>query len=261
MSVLELPELEIQYDNFLFYGNFGKSYTVLRLPKLKKCVGYGNWTQAVLKNNSTISRIELPNLKILGVNSTGASIAQDCTALKEVYAPNLTEMTMQNNGASGIVSNSSCTTLRTVVLGRIEKLNPIYLFDRYNKIKIYNMIHFEIGHDSLFPNGVSLISWIIDGAITDINNKNLIEDTSICVNNFEQFLYNFRYYFIDRLYVRSNSTKQYVYLDSSVYKAVLGTDSTGYANTFYMHGESIDYVASLNQKLTDINWGLAIGYF
>lgn len=81
---------------------------------------------------------------------------------------------------------------------------------------------------------------------------------SFCNNNYEQFLYNFRTYIIDRLYDYTGSTKRYVYLHATTKSVVFGEDESGYANTYYMPGEQIDYVTSLNQKLTDINWGVGV---
>ena len=88
--------------------------------------------------------------------------------------------------------------------------------------------------------------------------NNLVEDTDLFTCNIQQFLYNFRTYLIDRLFNYTGGSTHTLTLHSNAYNTVLGLDTEGYANTFHMPDEpSIDYVTSLNQKLTDINWGLA----
>ena len=84
----------------------------------------------------------------------------------------------------------------------------------------------------------------------------LVED-SFCHNNIEQFLYNFRTCIIDNLINRNETSKLTITLHQNVFNIVLGLDETSYASTFHMPNEDIDYVTSLNNKLSEINWGLA----
>ena len=147
---------------------------------------------------------------------------------------------------------SECTSLR---ICKMPKMNYGLLNDSGNFVfrNSFDLIHVEIG---AYYNSFYLKQWNPVKALNS-SSSSLVEDTDICSNNLEQFLYNFRTYIIDRVFDYSSGSKHTITLHSSVYKVVLGTDTTGYANTFHMPNEDIDYVTSLNQKLSSINWGLA----
>ena len=167
--------------------------------------------------------------------------------VEEIYCPNLSYIRTENNHY-GITYILSCSKLKKFIIGKVTTFYNV-------KFSSYNLIHLEFGED--IEINIDLRYWnpvnCINKELTD-----LIENPQLFNNNIEQFLYNFRVYIIDKFHSYYGGTKHTLTLLKKYYDIVLGLDTEGYANTFHMPDEpSIDYVTSLNQKLTDINWGLA----
>ena len=134
----------------------------------------------------------------------------------------------------------------------------LFKYPQYDNTIRDDLVHIEFGYggDEITVS-FGLRYWNPHNALNSALDT-LIEDADLFTNNLQQFLYNFRTYIINRLYNYKGGTKHIITLHTNVYNIVLGLDESGYANTFHMPDEpSIDYVTSLNQKLTDINWGLA----
>ena len=171
---------------------------------------------------------------------------------KNIIMPNM------SNIISGFVNTAmfyrNRTNLRKLVVGKLVSAG--IFCGGSGEGRSPNLVHLEVGEDT----AISLGFMQYDEPSNAISKLkiDLIEDPSICVNNLEQFLYNFRTYIINRLHDYKGGSKHTITLRKVVYNAVLGLDTEGYANTFHMPDEpNVDYVTSLNQKLTDINWGLA----
>ena len=229
------------YDCLIDYVIFNK------LKSINNCV--------IFYANNRTKTIYLPYLERVN-NSWGAIAFSNLPLLEEFIAPNLNSIFV--DGAHSLLSN--CPNIRKIVLGEI-----------FNKIEIWgitkntfndiiannhnNLIHVEIG-----ANGVDTykpLQWetyIPNNAIVR-NKSNLVEDTSICSNNLEQFLYNFREYVIKRLSIQSSKT--YIYLHVTTKSYILGEDDSHYAQTWIVPGESDTYLNTLNDELTARNWGLA----
>ena len=201
----------------------------------------------------------MPNLKYCGKNVTNkeslaiggdsrySGFVLNCPNLEYIYIPNCTSMTFGNfiSGANPI----------KITFGTLTEFTTNNGYGGYTNIG-NRIIHFEICADGgKLKNSLSFIRWV-PSAIQSFD-TNFVENPEICSNNIEQFLYNFRTYIIDRLFDYSSGSKRTITLHSSVYNIVLGLDETEYASTFHMPNEDIDYVTSLNNKLAEINWGLA----
>lgn len=255
MSVLDLPELIQQNDGCVINGKTNIDSLIIR--NLYKITSSGNWTEYIANGDTNIKSIYLPSLVYMtnnvGVDTFGGSkiIASGCTSIEEIILPNLIEFSSNPNGAGGVYYGSS-TTLRKVVLGPLEIVNPVYLFDNWSPGVLSNIMHFEVGVDT--KANFSIIH-IVPVDPIDNTKTNMIEDT-FCLNNLEQFLYNFRTYVIDRLYNYTGGTKHYIYVSSVVKNTLFGETDDEYAKSYNMPDESVDYVTSIYTKLGEINWGI-----
>ena len=119
---------------------------------------------------------------------------------------------------------------------------------RPNANKSTSLIKIEIGDG--FCSAVSFSYWCPSNALVSTIST-LVEDSDICLNNLEQFLYNFREYIVKRL--ATVESKTYVYLHATTKSYILGE----YAQSWTVPGESETYYVSLNNELTNRNWGLA----
>ena len=242
---MDLPELETHKHNANLAYNC-TSIEEIYLPKFVSCLFYGNFGY----NNGYIV---------------------GCTALKYISAPNMISYEHRKGSSSfeGFVSNSinlisanfpslsiicplpgyetcafivNANKLRTLKLGSLTEniQNIVYSTN--------SLIHLEIGENSNC--NIRLAYWNPINAL-DSSSSSLVEDTDMFSNNLEQFLYNFREYIVKRL--ATNSSKTYIYLHATTKSYILGE----YAQSWTVPGESETYYVSLNNELTNRNWGLA----
>ena len=232
----------------------------INLPELY-CTGCGHPEEGwyTINRCPNLKRIIMPNVKYCGKNiidkdlliiqgdSKYSGFVLNCPNLDYIYIPKCTSMVYGN-----FISGSNPTK---IVFGTLTEFYTNNGYNGYTNMG-NKIIHFEICADGgKLKNSLSFIRWV--PSALPLFESSLVEDTDICSNNLEQFLYNFRTYIIDRVFNYSSGSKHTITLHSIVYNIVLGLDETSYASTFHMPNEDIDYVTSLNQKLSSINWGLA----
>ena len=143
---------------------------------------------------------------------------------------------------------SDNTKLKLVRFGTLETFTGSWTGAKNFMINNNNLIRIEIGIGSKPSMDLSLHN-PTNAYLT--SSSSLVEDTDICSNNLEQFLYNFREYIVKRL--ATNSSKTYIYLHATTKSYILGE----YAQSWTVPGESETYYISLNDELTNRNWGLA----
>ena len=220
----------------------------LRLCDMSSICGTFPKNAVIFSGNIGIETLYIPNISTIECWNGGAFCASNVT---KIILPNVVYVKANNNNCIG----TSCDNLHSIIFGNLlEYGNPLFAKSGWYGCDI---IHFEvcyIGGSLKISLNMSRIS--SSTKVLSTTSNDLVED-NFCNNNMEQFLYNFRTYIIERLYDYSGGTKHNVTLNTSWYKSILGQDSTGYANTFHMPNEDIDYVTSLNNKLLEINWGLA----
>ena len=226
LSVLSLPELEIidliGYDRIsLITGN---SPQIVIFPSLKK----------ILSTKQTGYGAEI----IRGSNTT-KSIIFGCLSEIRIsrYTGDYTPYFCNQGLLNKLIFNETITIFNGM---EYMLLNSKYC------------CHLEFGHGMEIT--IRLNSWYPTNALK-ADSSDLVEDTSICSNNLEQFLYNFREYIIKRLATKSSKT--YIYLHATTKSYILGEDESHYAQTWIVPGESDTYINTLNDELTTRNWGLA----
>ena len=149
MTALTLTDLQVQNDGYLLDGNFtGLTEVTIPVVQIKST---SNWTQALLRNNSTTKILRCPNLKYM-TNQIGAAgldsskiLVYDCSGIEEIYAENLEEFCSNPNGAGGIASGAP--NLKKVVVGNIRiwhcQYTEPYFFDNYLNTRYDNLIDLE----------------------------------------------------------------------------------------------------------------------
>ena len=182
---LSLPALELQEDGYLIEGNLPNIEDLtIDVVQIKST---SNWTQSILRNNSTTKILRLPRLKYM-TNNIGAKgldssklLVYECSGIEEIYAPNLEEFCSNPNGAGGIASTAP--NLRKVVVGNIRiwhcQYTQPYFFDNYRATKYPNLLHLEFAS---LDCSLNLSNWTATNVISD-----------------PAFLSNFRLYIADRL--------------------------------------------------------------
>ena len=223
-------------------GNFKNIY----IPNLEKITyGYneGNNSAMLIYYNNTIETLSAESLEEITFigGSTRGMIIWNSNSLEIINMPSLNIM---NYMIGRFIGN--CPNLKIIILGNVESQKDMFL-DNLRK----SLIHIEASSISC---AFYATLWLPTNAfLTD--SSDLVEDTSICSNNLEQFLYNFRECIIKRL-VTQASTK-YIYLHTTTKSYILGTDGSHYSSNWIVPGESDTYLNTLNDELTARNWGLA----
>lgn len=183
LQALELPNL---IDFFFASGNYGNEL-------------------GMVSGSTKLERVYMPLLQRVcrrdGTRGAQVDVFQNCKALKEVIAPNLTLV-----GCEYFIVG--CTSLQKVVLGTLtaDFGNAYSSYANNFQQSTDNLVHFEIG------NGVAvslhLNWWLASMALrTDTTASDYIDlredkDDSgefIYQNNLQQFLSNFKAYIADRL--------------------------------------------------------------
>ena len=204
--------------------NFGRyKRSVLELPELCKVDTRGYDRPNNILRNSSITELIMDNLVFVHMYS-------------------------RNGGSPEYTLISDNTKLKLVRFGTLETFTGSWTGANNFMINNNNLIRIEIGIDSKPSMNLSLHN---PTNAYLISSSSLVEDTDVCANNLEQFLYNFREYIVKRLAVKS--AKTYIYLHATTKSYILGE----YAQSWTVPGESETYYVSLNNELTNTNWGLA----
>ena len=168
-----------------------------------------------------------------------------CNKMESAEFPSLKNIKDTGNARGGILF-VECALLKNVKFGDMNGVENASIVS-----SCPNLSHIEFRSLSI---SIRLDDWYPINAIKT-SSSDLVEDTSICSNNIEQFLYNFREYIVKRLAVKSSKT--YIYLHATTKSYILGEDDSHYAQTWIVPGESDTYLNTLNDELTARNWGLA----
>ena len=205
-----------------------------------------------LINNSAVDKIDAPLLR-----QTGGDRFCYNSRVGEFYFPSTKRLGTGGNWDYILQYGSEQEKYdytKKVVYGSIEYMHSYIKGGIASPSR--NCVHFEFGADGAGGVTCSLDINLYNPTYCYYTNvDNLVEDTSICSNNLEQFLYNFREYIVKRLSPQT-STK-YVYMNPTALSYVLGTDISQYAATWIVPGESDTYLTTLNTELTTRKWGLA----
>ena len=213
MTALTLTGLQVQNDGYLLDGNFpGLLEVVIPVVQIKST---SNWTQALLRNNSTTKILRCPNLKYM-TNHIGEKVADnskilvyDCSGIEEIYAEDLEEFCSNINGAGGIASGAP--NLKKVKVGNIRiwyclDAGP-YFFDNYRNTSYDNLIDLEFKSLSC-----------------SLNLKNWTAANVLSGDNLTTFLQNFRDHICQRLADRTGQSKLTLTLSADVYTAIMADD-------------------------------------
>lgn len=213
MTALTLTDLQVQNDGYLLDGNFtGLTEVTIPVVQIKST---SNWTQALLRNNSTTKILRCPNLKYMtnqiGYDGTSSSklLAYNCSAIEEIYAPNLEEFSSNPNGAGGIASG--CQALKKVVVGDIRIWKHKYFFDYYygsSSLTYPNLIDIEFKSLSC---DLDLRMWTATNVLADADKT-------------ATFLQNFREHIALRL--TSNGSGLTLTLSQAVRDAIHAAEAT-----------------------------------
>ena len=210
MTALTLTDLQVQNDGYLLDGNFtGLTEVTIPVVQIKST---SNWTQALLRNNSTTKILRCPNLKYM-TNQIGAAgldsskiLVYDCSGIEEIYAENLEEFCSNPNGAGGIASGAP--NLKKVVVGNIRiwhcQYTEPYFFDNYLNTRYDNLIDLEFKSLSC-----------------SLNLKNWTAANVLSGDNLTTFLQNFLEHICQRLANRTGQTKLTLTLSAAVYTAIM----------------------------------------
>ena len=210
MTALTLTDLQVQNDGYLLDGNFtGLTEVTIPVVQIKST---SNWTQALLRNNSTTKILRCPNLKYM-TNHIGEEVADnskilvyDCSGIEEIYAENLEEFCSNINGAGGIASGAP--NLKKVVVGNIRiwycrDVGP-YFFDNFRNTTYDNLIDLEF-----------------KSLNCSLNLKNWTAANVLSGDNRATFLQNFLEHICQRLANRTGQTKLTLTLSADVYTAIM----------------------------------------
>ena len=178
-----------------------------------------------------------------------ATLYDNCPKLTTVLLPKLTTF-LGELSMVGIIGQQY--GIRKLVLGKVGNMTSSANLCRYGTDPTYSLIRLEIGDG--VEKSVNFQNWLPSQAFS-ITSSDLVEDSSVCSNNLEQFLYNFREYIVKRLATKSSKT--YIYLHATTKSYILGEDDSHYAANWIVPGESDTYLNTLNDELTTRNWGLA----
>ena len=237
-------------QNFTILYSF-RSGSIITFPSLKYTKYVSNLCGFML--NCYMKELYLPNLSQADCYGGNGVLFHSMPNVEIIYCPNMEYTGTYINEYEKVCGFAyNCPKLRYVCLGNLKGGRNIFGLG-FNYCK--SLIRLEIGEGTAI--NLPLYLWYPTDAI-DRNSDNLVENADLFNDNLEQFLYNFRMYIINKVYNYTGGSRHTITLRKVIYNLVLGLDESGYANTFHMPDEpSIDYVTSLNQKLTDINWGLA----
>ena len=247
LSVLELDELEThRYNTYLAYDC--QSIEEIYLPKFVSYWSNGNFGSdngGYIVRCKALKYISAPNM-ISYEHRYGSSnflgfITHSNSLISAIF-PSLSIICPLTNSGSACAFIVDANNLRILKLGSLIENTKDIVYSTNS------LVHLEIGGNSNC--NIRLAYWNPINAL-DSSSSSLVEDTDICSNNLEQFLYNFREYIVKRLAVKS--AKTYIYLHATTKSFILGD----YAQSWTVSGESDTYYVSLNNELTNRNWGLA----
>ena len=223
----------------------------MSLPELEIIDLIGYDSVSLIKGNSP-QIVIFPSLKkILSTKQTGygAEIIRDSNTTKSIIFGCLSEIRLSRYTEAYTPYFSNQGLLNKLIFNE-----TITIFNgmEYMLLNSKYCCHLEFGHGMKIT--IRLNSWYPTNALKT-DSSDLVEDASICSNNLEQFLYNFREYIVKRLSIMSSKT--YIYLHATTKSYILGTDESAYASTWIVPLESDTYLNTLNDELTARNWGLA----
>ena len=213
MTALTLTDLQVQNDGYLLDGNFtGLTEVTIPVVQIKST---SNWTQALLRNNSTTKVLRCPNLKYM-TNTIGAAgldsskiLVYDCSGIEEIYAENLEEFCSNPYGAGGIASGAP--NLKKVVVGNIKiwhcQYYGPYFFDNYRGKTYDNLIDLEFKSLSC-----------------SLNLKNWTAANVLSGDNLTTFLQNFKEHIALRL--TANGSGLTLTLSQAVFDTIWNQDGT-----------------------------------
>ena len=239
MTALTLTDLQVQNDGYLLDGNFtGLEEVTIPVVQIKST---SNWTQALLRNNSTTKILRCPNLKYMTNNIGQAGLdsskilVYDCSGIEEIYAENLEEFCSNPNGAGGIASGAA--NLKKVVVGNIriwhcQYAGP-YFFDNYRNTSYDNLIDLEFKSLSC-----------------SLNLKNWTAANVLSGDNLTTFLQNFLHHIAERLAVGPTTNRLTLTLSADVYSAC------GFGATI---DDTTDIRYLIKKAIQDRNWKVTDG--
>lgn len=192
----------------------------------------------VVKTAAKLKRLILPKFK----KKTYDYIFSNCPLLEYVYVPLCTNIQMERYNSN---TTSNMPNLHTFIIGGLKQES--YGGTDYQAfLNCPRLIHLEATMEQ--DKEVRLPKWEPTEAIND--NTDLIEDSTRCTTNRQQFFVNFIEYILHKLKDCSSTTKLTLTLSATVYDAIF-SDESGFA----YNGQSIaDYVTSYIAK---INWSIA----